>query len=783
MKLQRLCVLAIFLIASLQVFSQSRKSSVSGKILTPDNLPAESVSVFFKNTQYSAITNEKGEYTIDAEPGKYTLIISYIGFKSKEMKVVVQEENTQIQNVIVEEDVKALNEVQVEGKSSVQRIREQAYNVTAIDAKQLYNTSSDINQVLNKTTGVRIRESGGLGSNFNFTLNGFSGNQVKFFLDGIPIDNYGSSFTLNNIPINMAERIDIYKGVVPIELGGDALGGAVNIITNKNINRYIDASYSFGSFNTHKAAINTRFSNKNGFILNVNAFTNYSDNDYKVDVSIADRETGQYLPERKFRHFHDGYKSGTMMVEGGVKNKKFADYLLIGAIVTGNKKEIQQGSTMQRVVGEAYTESKGFIPSLKYKKDNLFTDGLSLNFTTSYNISQGKSVDVSSKVYDWTGGYTYRTYGNTPDKGELGDKTIYVYDEKTFQTATNLKYQITDNQTVALNHSYTGYNRKENDEYKEIIRPGKPTINKGFLGLSYNVIALDQRLSVSAFGKRYDLSTKMVSNDALLSKSSSFYGYGTAATYHIIPELQVKASYEYAYRMPTATEMLGDGLSIKSNIDLKPEKSSNINAGLAFTKKIEKHTFGLESSYIFRNAKDFIQNVRLETTSKYENQESIRVQGVDGAIRYGYSELLTFEINATYQKTTNTNKFAPPGTQIHNYLYGAQLPNTPIFYGNADLTFMFKNVSYTHDQLSVNVGANYIDAYYLSWPIYGDSKYKKAIPEQFTQNLGATYSFQNGKYNVALDCRNITDVKVYDYFNVQKPGRSFTIKFRYFFNN
>ena len=52
----------------------------------------------------------------------------------------------------------ALDEVQVKGKSKVQRVKEEAFNITAVDLKQLYNTSADLNQVLNRTTGVRVRE-------------------------------------------------------------------------------------------------------------------------------------------------------------------------------------------------------------------------------------------------------------------------------------------------------------------------------------------------------------------------------------------------------------------------------------------------------------------------------------------------------------------------------------------------------------------------------------------------------------------------------------------------
>lgn len=89
------------------------------------------------------------------------------------------------------------------------------------------------------------------------TLDGFSGKHVKIFIDGVPQEGVGSSFGLNNIPVNFAERIEIYKGVVPVGFGTDAIGGVINIITKKKRDRwFLDASYSYGSFNTHKSYVN-----------------------------------------------------------------------------------------------------------------------------------------------------------------------------------------------------------------------------------------------------------------------------------------------------------------------------------------------------------------------------------------------------------------------------------------------------------------------------------------------------------------------------------------------
>lgn len=779
MQKSKIVLVIMSLIFSLQGFSQKNKLNLTGIILTQNGTPAEGVSVTLKGTLYSTSTNRNGEYRIVAEEGDYILIITHVGYKELERSISLKKVNKTLPDITIEENNTTLNEVAVTGKSKVQRVREQAYNITAIDLKKTYNTSADLNQVLNKTTGVRIREYGGLGSAFNFSLNGFSGNQVKFFLDGVPMDSYGSALTLNNIPVNMAERIDVYKGVVPIELGADALGGAVNIVTNKNVNRYIDASYSYGSFNTHRAALNTRFSGRDGFIANINAFANYADNDYKVDVSVVDKNTSKFLPEQKYKHFHDAYKSGTIMAEADFKNKSFADYLLVGFALAGNKKEIQQGRTMQKVVGQAFTDSESFITSLKYKKDNLFTKGLSVTINSTYALVNNRSVDTSSRVYDWTGNYVYRQFANAGDKGELGNKTIYVYDEENAQVTTNLKYQLAEQHSLAVNYSFLGYKRKETNEYLKIVALGEPSINKNILGLSYNFSGLENRLSITAFGKMFDLSTEMIANTIAQSTSSTNYGYGSTAAYHVSDHFQIKGSYEHAYRLPSATEMLGDGLTINSNIGLKPESSDNANLGLAFITQKSKNHFAVETSLIYREAKDFIREKQDGDKTIFENLQNVQITSVDGVLRYGYKDFVNFEVNGTYQKSVNKNKFKT-GTTSPDALYDAQLPNVPIFYGNADLTFNFKNVKYQSDKLSLNISANYIDAFYLTWPVLGSLETKRAIPEQFTENAMISYSFLNGKYNLAFECRNITDVKVYDYFKVQKPGRAFSVKFRYF---
>ncbi|HEV7381944.1 MAG TPA: TonB-dependent receptor, partial [Dyadobacter sp.] len=200
------------------------------KGITGEGIPG--VAVQIKNSPRGEHTDVEGKFRINGlKTGTYQLIFSAVGYKNQQRDVTLKSGQNPEMLIVIEENPQNLNEVRVVGKTEARELKDGAYNVSALDTKAFANTSSDINQVLNRMSGVRIQESGGLGSDFRFSLNGLSGNHIKFFIDGIPMESYGGGLSLNNIPVNLAERIEVYKGVVPAYLGSDALGGAVNIVT------------------------------------------------------------------------------------------------------------------------------------------------------------------------------------------------------------------------------------------------------------------------------------------------------------------------------------------------------------------------------------------------------------------------------------------------------------------------------------------------------------------------------------------------------------------------
>jgi outer membrane cobalamin receptor len=109
-------------------------------------------------------------------------------------------------------------------------LEQSAAAVDVIDLKADQKLTADLSEVLSREPGISIRRMGGLGSRERFSLNGLRDEQIRFFIDGIPLEMSPYTFGISSIPINLVQRADIYHGVVPIELGADALGGAVNFI-------------------------------------------------------------------------------------------------------------------------------------------------------------------------------------------------------------------------------------------------------------------------------------------------------------------------------------------------------------------------------------------------------------------------------------------------------------------------------------------------------------------------------------------------------------------------
>ncbi|WP_160069999.1 TonB-dependent receptor plug domain-containing protein [Sphingobacterium bovisgrunnientis] len=131
----------------------------------------------------------------------------------------------------VQKDI-CLEQVVVTGQYKPQSISKSVYNLRTISSDQIKSrAATNIQQLLNTQPGIRFSSDLTLGVS-DIELMGMSGRNVKILVDGYPmLDRSDTRESLNQIDVNMIERIEIVEGPMSVIYGSDALAGVINIIT------------------------------------------------------------------------------------------------------------------------------------------------------------------------------------------------------------------------------------------------------------------------------------------------------------------------------------------------------------------------------------------------------------------------------------------------------------------------------------------------------------------------------------------------------------------------
>ncbi|MGD9763766.1 MAG: TonB-dependent receptor plug domain-containing protein [Candidatus Binatia bacterium] len=116
---------------------------------------------------------------------------------------------------------------------------------------QALDTAAD---ALAEAAGVQVQRFGGLGAFSTISIRGSSANQVPVYLDGIPLSQaLDQAVDLSNLPLDSLERIEVYRGTVPVGFGGGGIGGVVNLVTKPPVAEpATELSAGYGSFDTRK---------------------------------------------------------------------------------------------------------------------------------------------------------------------------------------------------------------------------------------------------------------------------------------------------------------------------------------------------------------------------------------------------------------------------------------------------------------------------------------------------------------------------------------------------
>lgn len=779
-----------FFYAVLNASAQDSLGMISGKVLSLDGDPIDYATVFLKGTSYTSMTNEKGLYHINAPQGNYTLVISSVGFEKSENSVTVDPQQRIKLNVKLK-PVTQLAEVIIVG-NPLSKVKNSAFNATAVSTQELLNTTKTLSDAIAKAPGMKIRESGGVGSDMAVTMDGFSGKHVKVFIDGVPQEGVGSSFDVNNIPVNFAERVEVYRGVVPVGFGTDAIGGIINIVTPRRQRRwYVDASYSYGSFNTHKSYVNFGQTLQNGFKYEINAFQNYSDNDYWVYSPVEDFKTGG-MNRKKLEHvkrFNDTFHNEALLGKFGFVNKSWADRLLLGLNYSHMYKELQTGVRQEIVYGQKHRHGHTLIPSIEYAKRNLFTKGLDISVNANLNRTITSNVDTASVKYNWR--------GETDILNSPGEQSYQLSKSinNNWTAAFTSNYRLGDKHTFTLSDVLNVFNRT--NENCLTVPPSKDEFSKvtskNIAGVSYRYIP-NNKLNFSLFGKQYHqyVSGPIATSSAqdvytLTSRTVDDLGYGAAGTWFMPLGMQLKASYEKAFRLPTIDEMFGDEDLEVGDISLKPEASHNVNLNLSYNATFGNNVIYVEAGFIYRDTRDYIQRNILalsggRSAATYVNYGKVETKGFSFSARYNYSKWVSLGCNFT-QMNVRDNMPTAQGSSVRNLSYRERMPNQPYLFGDSDINLYWHGMGRKSNLLSVTYDNQYTHKFSYYASNIGSYNKDYIIPNQLAHNITVAYGIKNGRYNLSFECRNFTDARLYDNFSLQKAGRAYYGKVRIYLGN
>lgn len=525
----------------------------------------------------------------------------------------------------------------------------------------------------------------------------------------------------------------------------------------------------------------------------MNAFQNYSDNDYHVDAPVLNFETGSFNEKElvRVRRFNDTYHNEAVVAKAGFVDKPWADRLMVGFIWSHMYKDIQTGVRQKTVFGEKHRYGHSLIPSVDYSKRNLLLKGLDLTLSANYNRNATTNVDTAHYKYNWLG---ERYPLNTP--GEQSRQYSRADNDNWNATAT-LNYRLARIHTFTLNHVLSTFHRDNTSLLAAEAQtdPIAKETRKNITGLSYRLMPTD-RWNLSAFGKYYrqyvagpmaedDTGSNYVRTDRTVSS----WGYGAAGTYFVLDGLQAKLSYERAYRLPTIEEMFGDEDLESGQISLRPESSHNVNFSLSYSKTWGRHSVYVEGGLVYRDTHDYIQrNVQDLSGGKenatYINYGNVLTKGYNLSARYSLGRWLSLGGNFTQMDVRDNERYqiGSTGNAVENLGYRSRMPNVPYRFADFDANLYWHDLGGRGNVLTLTYDNQWTHAFsYYSEVIGSSSDY--IVPNQFAHNLMLSYSLKGGRYNFSVECRNFTDEDLYDNFSLQKAGRAFYGKVRVYFGD
>lgn len=650
--------------------------------------------------------------------------------------------------------------------------QESRYPVTSIDVRNLSVRALDTSDVIERSRGVNVRQQGGIGARQSLSLDGLSGRRVRIFIDGVPAEVAGFGYAPAIVPLSLLDRVDIYRGVVPVALGSDALGGAVDYVTRAERSRpYAEGSYRIGSFQSHQGTILAGAPlGDGGLSFSVDGFVDGSANRYDIRV----REGDDQGVEREFEvpQFNDGFLG---YGAGASLTQRFSGEARLSArgFFTGFDDDLQHGVILAPPLAGEATSGRDTVGGLVRARLPELTSWLGADAWASLSNQTTRFRDVSTNVYNAFG----EVVRSDSSPGELTAAVDREIEDLELEARLNLEARLGDDQSLLL-----GLNPNHVRRTGQIALSGDEDVaelTELVAGLEWTADWWDHRLRTTVFGKLYHQAAAAPNvlagvDRAAVDRSTTDPGIGGVVDFRLWGPLSANVSYEWATRLPDTDEVFGDGVLVQSNPELRPERSHNGNLLLQLEGlELPQLSLDAEVGAFVREARDLIFVEIGELFSANRNIGGAFIRGVSSTLS---AQLFRSHVDLfatlTYERATNSAAGARRGDQ---------LPNRPTLYGSFAATGRLFDVFVRQDVLEAYWNARWVDEFFLFWEGDGRTDTKTTIPAQFAQDVGLTYdmeAFLGSAARLAFNAevRNVTDEDLFDFYRVPRPGRAFFFK-------
>ena len=479
--------ITFFLFLFVSVLTNAQKFSVLGKIVNKNQEALPGATILVKETNQGTSSDFNGAFKLSLENGTYSVRVSYVGFKTVEKNIRLNEDK--VLTIVLSADENVLDEVLV---SAVRATADIPVTYSNLGKKELAkrNLGQDIPMLLNYLPSVISSSDAGAGVGYTYlNVRGSNSERINVTINGIPFndaESHGSFWVNLGDFASSVENLQLQRGVGTSTNGSGAFGASLNILTDAVSEKAGgEISNSFGSFGTRKHTVkfttgkinehlevSGRFSNihSDGYVDR--AFTDLKS--YFIQASYSDKNT--LIKAVSFggaeRTYQAWYGLDPQQLEEDRRQNPYTyenevdDYKQNHYQLHWNEKLNNHWSTN---LGLNYTKGAGFFEQYKAEEDaadfnNLIEDGSDvivrrwldnnfyvLNFNANYKTE--KLNIISGVSYS---NYTGDHFGEVIWGSNLSNGTS-IEDRYYFSDAKKTDVSVFSKTTYKINEKVSAY--------------------------------------------------------------------------------------------------------------------------------------------------------------------------------------------------------------------------------------------------------------------------------------------------------------------------------------